>query len=388
MKKLAAVIAIVIIATVASAGCLTVGSSSGGFDMDDLTAPEIVYADAVNIAMPEPMMAVSPQTGMDLSWSVTEDIYAGSGGALLLTIENINSIGRLYVYGFGLVWDDGTSTYRNCSVYVPAGEARSLGLLVFDAPADPGVHSYTIKVKAAASVMMWDPVRGSSEAWRDQGEMSMSKARSADVVPLNEMTEQAVKNNIPTYYSKINSLVSYEAAEGMADAVRTERPGNYSILQVVEAFEQVRAAIDYKDDGNVDHWQDAAETLELGTGDCEDHAILMASVIGALGGNARVNIVQGHAFPTVFVGTTEQQMAQVENAIASYYGLAPGELTAAHLVDEAGYWLVVDTTGFPYAGGIPAQSGYTSADGDWSIRSDYLYAIDATGDASTGLFGF
>ncbi len=196
-----------------------------------------------------------------------------------------------------------------------------------------------------------------------------------------------MKNNIPTYYSKINSLVSYEAAEGMADAVRTERPGNYSILQVVEAFEQVRAAIDYKDDGNVDHWQDAAETLELGTGDCEDHAILMASVIGALGGNARVNIVQGHAFPTVFVGTTEQQMAQVENAIASYYGLAPGELTAAHLVDEAGYWLVVDTTGFPYAGGIPAQSGYTSADGDWSIRSDYLYAIDATGDASTGLFG-
>jgi hypothetical protein len=355
--------------------------------MDDLTAPEIVYADAVNIAMPEPMMAVSPQTGMDLSWSVTEDIYVGSGGALLLTIENINSIGRLYVYGFGLVWDDGTSTYRNCSVYVPAGEARSLGLLVFDAPADPGVHSYTIKVKVAASVMMWDPVRGSSEAWRDQGEMSMSKARSADVVPLKEMTEQAVKNNIPTYYSKINSLVSYEAAEGMADAVRTERPGNYSILQVVEAFEQVRAAIDYKDDGNVDHWQDAAETLELGTGDCEDHAILMASVIGALGGNARVNIVQGHAFPTVFVGTTEQQMAQVENAIASYYGLAPGELTAAHLVDEAGYWLVVDTTGFPYAGGIPAQSGYTSADGDWSIRSDYLYAIDATGDASTGLFG-
>ena len=231
MKKLAAVIAIVIIATVASAGCLTIGSSSGGFDMDDLTAPEIVYADAVNIAMPEPMMAVSPQTGMDLSWSVTEDIYVGSGGALLLTIENINSIGRLYVYGFGLVWDDGTSTYRNCSVYVPAGEARSLGLLVFDAPADPGVHSYTIKVKVAASVMMWDPVRGSSEAWRDQGEMSMSKARSADVVPLKEMTEQAVKNNIPTYYSKINSLVSYEAAEGMADAVRTERPGNYSILQ-------------------------------------------------------------------------------------------------------------------------------------------------------------
>lgn len=80
-------------------------------------------------------------------------------------------------------------------------------------------------------------------------------------------------------------------------------------------------------------------------------------------------------------------MERVEEAIASYYGLPAEQLTASYLVDDMGYWLVIDTTGFPYAGGIPAQSG-RSTDGGWSMNSDYLYAIDATGDVSVDLFRF
>lgn len=384
MKKLTAVIVALMIITVASVGYLATDSSSSGFDPGDLAAPEIMRADAVNVSMPSPLTATSPPTDMALKWRITEDIYAGAGGALRLSIENMNGAGRLYIYGFGLIWDDGSSTYRNCSVYVPAGEKVSLGLLVFTAPDEPGPHSYRIAVKVAASEV-WPPFKGRSEAWRDYGEMGIPADQSAEVAPLLEETRPEVSYNVKAYYSKINSLVSYEAAAGTADEIRAERPGAYNILQVVEAYEWVRDVIRYQEDGAIDYWQSAGETLERGCGDCEDHAILMSSIIGALGGNARVNIVKGHAFPTVFVGTTQEQMEQVEAAIASYYGLPDGQLTASYLVDETGYWLVVDTTGFPYAGGIPAQSGY-SADGGWSMGSDYLYAIDATGVVAVGLF--
>ncbi len=385
MKKLIAVIVALMIITVASVGYLATDSSSSGFGPGDLAAPEIMRADAVNVSMPSPLTATSPPTDMAFKWRITEDIYAGAGGALRLSIENMNSAGRLYIYGFGLIWDDGSSTYRNCSVYVPAGGMASLGLLVFAAPDEPGTYGYRVVVKVAASEMVRTLFKGWSEAWHDYGELGSSSDQSAEVAPLVEETQTEVSYNVKAYYARINSLVSYEAAAGVADEIRAERPGEYNILQIVEAYEWVRDAIRYQEDGAVDYWQSAGETLERGCGDCEDHAILMSSIIGALGGNARVNIVKGHAFPTVFVGTTQEQMAQVEAAIASYYGLPDGQLTASYLVDETGYWLVVDTTGFPYAGGIPAQSGY-SADGGWSMGSDYLYAIDATGVVAVGLF--
>ena len=388
MKKLAAVIAIVIVITVASAGCLTVGSSTIGFSPDELAAPKIVYADTANVTMPTPITVSSKNIDLVLSWSITEDIYAGSGGALWLNVENTNKAEQMYIYGLGLVWDDGTSIRRNCSVYVPAGEKVSLGLLIFNAPADPGFHTYNIVVKVAATERVFSFPGGSSQVWRDYGEKNTPSAKIAEVAPLLNVTKQDVRINPQWYYSRINDLVSFEAAAEVANYVKETQPGEYNVLQVVEAFEWVRTSIVYKEDGPVDNWQGAAETLELRTGDCEDHAILMASAIGALGGNARVNIVEGHAFPTVFVGTTEQQMAQVEVAIASYYGLPEEQLTACYLVDDSGYWLVIDTTGFPYAGGIPAQSGYSSADNGWSIMSKYLYAIDATGEVPTGFFAF
>jgi hypothetical protein len=48
--------------------------------------------------------------------------------------------------------------------------------------------------------------------------------------------------------------------------------------------------------------------------------------------------------------------------------------------------MVVDTTGFPFAGGLPAQSEPTSADGQWTVMSTYLITIDATGRTYTSVF--
>ena len=146
-------------------------------------------------------------------------------GALWLKIEN-SHFGEVYVYGFGLVWDDGTSTRRNCSVHVPAGGASSLGLLIFEAPDSPGNHSYHIVISMASTERSFNPFLGWDVTWGDHGEVSMSDSNSAQVLPLLDTTAPKVTDNVPAYYTRINSLVSYEAAREVADIVRAEWPGS------------------------------------------------------------------------------------------------------------------------------------------------------------------
>lgn len=389
MKNVATV-TVILIVIVAVAGTLFAGCLSSGFDLSELQAPEIVYAETVRDEEPslsDPGHPDNPH--ITLKWSITEEIYARAGGALWLNVENENPSGRLYIYGFGIEWEDGTSTYRNCSTYVDSQQEISLGLLVFNAPSEPGPQRYSIVANAASSKIVRGPLGQAFEVWRHRTVVMPSEHR-ANVLPLIEEHEQNVERNNAPYYAKINSLVSYEAANGIADQIKARWPGTgkYNIMQVIEAYEWVRKNITYRQDVGSDHWQSASETLSKMSGDCEDHAILLASMIGALGGNARVNIVEGHAFSTVFIGTDEQRVAEVRAAVASYYGMPVEQMPISYLVDDTGYWLIVDTTGFPYAGGLPTQSGYTSPERDWSIRSDFLYMIDATGDSIWNLIPF
>ena len=88
MKKLGTALIALCIITVAFAGCLTLDSSQMGFDSDSVSAPAIVNADVVTI--PKPQTLTPPGTGVCLTWNwnITEDIYAGYGGALRLTVNN------------------------------------------------------------------------------------------------------------------------------------------------------------------------------------------------------------------------------------------------------------------------------------------------------------
>jgi len=137
-----------------------------------------------------------------------------------------------------------------------------------------------------------------------------------------------------------------------------------------------------------DYWQSTEETLTRKAGDCEDQAILMASIIGALGGNARVNIINEHAFPTVLVAMDEYELGSVRLSFISYYGT---QVRVCFLEGSFGYWLVVDTAGFPYAGGLPATASPSDTYDltDWTFdNSDWLVTIDATGEVANegGIF--
>jgi len=382
---LAAVIVVTIAAVMVGATLyvlvLSNTGNAAGFDSTDLTLPSIKYAAAVDNSLPGTVTSIHySYDEVNLYWEITEDIYARYGGALDLEVENGNS-GRLYVYAFGLQWTSTATTYmRNCSVIIDPDERVSLGELIFSAPAS-GNRDYKIVIKIAIS----NPL---GTQWNDVGELYSSE-NTVTVLPLGDDRSVEEYLNTRYYYNRINERVSYTAVQQAVDAVKAEQPGEYNILQIAETYTWVKDNIEYLAETSTDYWQTAAETLSLEGGDCEDHAILVASIIGALGGSARVNIIEGHAFPTVFVASNLTGLGQVKAALASYYGVDPSTYRMCYLTDEYGYWLVVDTTGFPYAGGLPAQSAPTSSAGDWTVLSSYIYTIDATGvTTSSGLFDF
>jgi len=343
-----------------------------GYSSQDLVVPWASTLSAVNSSLPNGTTSVPIAVEeTNLYWNITEDIYAGYGGALDLWVEN-NNPGKLFIYSFGLKWVSGGSSsyYRNCSATIEPGDRAELGLLIFGAPAT-GSAEYQIIIKAAVANL-------AGTQWYDAGALP-SNSNSVTITSLATPREQEVQYNVEQYYNRINERVDYSVVSSPVAAIRAAYPGNYSVLQIAEAFTWMRENIEYVNEGSEDYWKTAQETLSSREGDCEDHAILLCSIIGALGGNARVNLIEEHAFPTVFVASTYADLLKVRASLASYYGLDASVFRMAYLQDRNGYWLVIDPTGFPYAGGLPAQSEPTSTSGSWTLLSSYLIALDATG---------
>ncbi|MEI6795701.1 MAG: transglutaminase family protein [Methanomassiliicoccales archaeon] len=336
-----------------------------GFNTADLKAPVVTYAAEI-VPDPHTMVGYGPGFAPELNWTLSP-IYVGYGGAVQLNITNVGGT-YAYIYGYGLAWVGGDEYWRNCSAYLPAGSSASLGLLFFGAPATTGTHIYTILLKVQTEAVVG--------AWKDIGTMR-TNAKDADVLADNGDIAYSYTHNIRTYYNKVNNLVSYAQAAEVVNAAQVSAPGMYSLEQVLDAYDWIATHISYVGDPS-DVWQTPQTTLSLRGGDCEDHAILLASTIGGLGGNARINLIEGHAFATVFVGPASG-MASITKSVRAHYGT---EVSVLFLSDPTGLWMVVDTVGMPYGGGLPALTAPVSdwSSGEWGpTRGNFLYSLDATG---------
>lgn len=103
-----------------------------------------------------------------------------------------------------------------------------------------------------------------------------------------------------------NNTVRSKAAE-----LASQTEGNFNIGQVCDIFDYCYDNWKYVNDPNRgDLYQKASNTIRNGlTGDCDDFAILMASMLLAIGGDARVNVAytseSGHAYTELNVGKTD-----------------------------------------------------------------------------------
>ncbi len=346
-----------------------------GFGEDDLNAPfvnEIVGDDEY----PGPLSGSSYPMNLQPALSYGPIVYSSFGGVLELLIENEGS-NDAYVHHYYVAWEDGNETFQlNCSRLVASGDAEGLGKLHFAGPGEAG----------PATLEIWMEIWTSSpngELWDDQGVLSVSTIDFA-VVDEGPLREWDVERNPVRYYNKVNKLLDLDVVGSLADEVRSTVPGNFSLLQIIEAYELVRERIVYTEDED-EYWQSPAETIALSTGDCEDHSLLLVSLITELGGTCRVNLIPTHAFPSVYVGNASA-IGDVVGAIQAYYG---NPVPVHYTVDALGYWLVIDTNGLPYVGGYPAAASPAGGSGGvyWNFdEGDWIKMIDVTGEIVDTLF--
>ena len=130
-----------------------------------------------------------------------------------------------------------------------------------------------------------------------------------------------------------------------AVALVSVSPGSFNLGQICDIFDFCYENWSYVNDPIArEYYAKASETLKNGlNGDCDDFAILVCSMILAIGGEARISFAykddDGHAFAEVNIGSTNR--SEVEDYLLARYGKA--ELN--HKEENGNWWLNLDWWG-------------------------------------------
>ncbi len=124
----------------------------------------------------------------------------------------------------------------------------------------------------------------------------------------------------------------------------------------------------------VDDWQEAVRTLTMRSGDCEDWSVLLVAILLALGVNARIAVMPGHAAVVIPVMPLQYGW----NPFGGWGPIVPlgAELMPAtwHWFDYQGErWLPLESTTDPNTRGVPGEQ---TAKILTSARTHTLYIAD------------
>ncbi|MBN1235353.1 MAG: hypothetical protein JW999_04800 [Methanotrichaceae archaeon] len=176
-------------------------------------------------------------------------------------------------------------------------------------------------------------------------------------VPRLSNPGKEVKSNIDLINDAVdpqNTLTRNKAVEIAADA-----QGPLNIDQICFIYKYVRDNWEYvPDPRGIDYISSGNNTIKLaekiaarqnksvaGAGDCDDYAVLTASLIEAIGGTTRVVLAygggEGHAYTEVYLGEIDSNSTKaILNLLRRKYGC---NLVYGHLAEEnRTYWLNLD----------------------------------------------
>ncbi|HAX47872.1 MAG TPA: transglutaminase-like domain-containing protein [Ignavibacteria bacterium] len=94
------------------------------------------------------------------------------------------------------------------------------------------------------------------------------------------------------------------------------------IRSVCAIFDNVFRNWNYqRDPGGMEYFEKAGVSVYTYSGDCDDYATLMVSLIKSLGGEGRIVCVSGHAYPEVYLGKdlTKDELKDIQRGIDAYY---------------------------------------------------------------------
>jgi hypothetical protein len=135
----------------------------------------------------------------------------------------------------------------------------------------------------------------------------------------------------------------------------SDYPGTYSIDQVCSIYENLYKNWRYVNDPvGSDYINYANESIKAcqrggcsGAGDCDDYAVLMASLIESIGGTTRIVNTETHAYAEVYVGD-QVSAFNVYQRLESRYGYGDHRIIKMFFhenLESDDYWLNLDWTG-------------------------------------------
>jgi len=145
-----------------------------------------------------------------------------------------------------------------------------------------------------------------------------------------------------------NPIVRNFAIAATNEFFREEQNENFDSRKQIQAFaifKKINSRWNYVDDPQgQEYFAKASETARLLAGDCDDHAVLMASAIKVIGGRPRLVHTTAHIYPELFIGS-KNDLERINYLIKQK--LFPAESKGRDLhyhEDKDGIWLNLDYT--------------------------------------------
>lgn len=310
-----------------------------------------------------PIMRTPLQPGFSLSSNYqTSELFQGGVGYMKIRIKN-EGRNPIFIDKFGISVNASKSRIysEDCGVLILPEEEKNLGVISFQIPEEE---------KADLNLILWLLASTSEGKWHEYEPYSLKNFR-VDLKPMPEKSAPKYRSNPVPYFETINQLVepAEPSVRSKAAEVARSYPGAYNIYQVCALFDMVKEKIEYVSDPRCnDIWEPANVTLKIRAGDCEDQAILLSSMLEAVGGTTRIYLTNNHAFTAVYIGNGTDATEATVKGVRAYYG----DVDVNYLTDKYGSWLMLDPTSSLYAGGLPgrtAQVKVKAAEGNETYRS-------------------
>lgn len=125
-----------------------------------------------------------------------------------------------------------------------------------------------------------------------------------------------------------------------------------TLIQCFAVFKEINKRWNYvSDPSDRDYIATASESLDYFSGDCDDHSILMAAAVRAIGGTPRLIHTKGHIYPEILIGSVND-LESVNFLIKNVLFEKDSYKKQLHYhIDERGQvWLNLDYTA-KYPGG-------------------------------------
>ena len=120
----------------------------------------------------------------------------------------------------------------------------------------------------------------------------------------------------------------------------------FTLIQCFAVFKEINSQWNYvSDPKGSDYIATASESLEYLSGDCDDHSILMAACIRAIGGTPRLIHTKGHIYPEIYIGKkSDLEAINYLTKKVLFPNETKGKTLHYHIDERGDIWLNLDYT--------------------------------------------